>query len=210
MNDVNLTSCNPLQIGQSKDTNLQELNPAYEFEKFGIGMEEIKSEIESETGNLVTLPIEDEFGYEDASGQGEPDIENQPNPFPDDEPEQVEAVTKNLINIPSDLHLREPLKETFRKNELPYQLIKRNEAVALYGVGGIYTDKILHYEVCQIYIQKAGDRFGKHFPETEILPGNEKFGRDKSRAIVNYEDAVKYYDELTTTLKTCEKGKINT
>lgn len=136
-------------------------------------------------------------------------------------PEKVNqrfSVNKDLLgtNIENPIHdlqicvIMETLKKKFRKNELSYQLIKRNEAVALYGVGGTYTDKILYYEVCQIYIQKAGDRFGKHFPEAELLPGNERFGKDKSRAIVKYADAIKYFDELTTTLKTREKGKINT
>jgi hypothetical protein len=74
----------------------------------------------------------------------------------------------------------ETLRDRFTKNELPYQLIKRNAVVAMYGVGGTYTDKILHYEVCQIYINKAGDRFGQHFPESESLPSNEEFGMDGS------------------------------
>jgi len=31
---------------REKDTNLQELSPAFEYEKFGIGVEEIKTEVE--------------------------------------------------------------------------------------------------------------------------------------------------------------------
>ena len=50
------------------------------------------------------------------------------------------------------------LKESFRLNGLQYTLLKRNEVVALYGIGGTYTDKILHYEVDIIYTRK--DKYG--------------------------------------------------
>jgi hypothetical protein len=36
------------------------------------------------------------------------------------------------------------LKTRFSMNGLPYTLLKRNEVVALYGIGGEHTDKILH------------------------------------------------------------------
>lgn len=93
------------------------------------------------------------------------------------------------------------LQEQFRKNGLPYTLIKRNDVVALYGVGGTFTDKILHYEVCQIHQQHERVFKGVQFEAGEALPSNEQFGRDGSRAIVNREEALTYFDELTTTLK---------
>ena len=102
------------------------------------------------------------------------------------------------------------LKETFRKNGLPYQLIKHNEVVALYGVGGTYTDKILHYEVCQIHLRKMHVIKGVTLPESEGLPSNKEFGRDKSRAIVRYGDAMEFFEQLTRRIKTDRKGKINT
>ena len=37
------------------------------------------------------------------------------------------------------------LKTQFRMNKLPYTLLKRYEVVALYGIGGTYTDEIIHY-----------------------------------------------------------------
>ena len=46
------------------------------------------------------------------------------------------------------------LKTQFRLNGLPYTLLKRNDAVALYGIRGTYTDEILHYEVDVIYTRK--------------------------------------------------------
>ena len=39
-------------------------------------------------------------------------------------------------------------------NGLPYTLLKRNELVAIYGIGGTYTDQIIHWEVDKIYIRK--------------------------------------------------------
>jgi hypothetical protein len=86
------------------------------------------------------------------------------------------------------------LKTSFRLNGLPYTLLKRNEFVALYGIGGTYTNKILHWEVCKIYIRK--DQYG----EREAIPSNEKFGRDRSRCFYNEESALRYFDELTVKL----------
>jgi len=86
------------------------------------------------------------------------------------------------------------LKTEFRMNDLPYTLLKRNEVVALYGIGVTYTDDILHWEVSKIYIRN--DKYGLR----ESLPTNEKFGRDLSRCFMNKEKALEYYDELTNTL----------
>ncbi len=93
------------------------------------------------------------------------------------------------------------LPESFRKNELPYTLLKRNDVVALYGVGGTYTDKILHYEVCQIHHQRERVFRGVVWEAGEALPSDEQFGRDGSRAIKNHDEALKYFDEITTSLK---------
>jgi hypothetical protein len=88
----------------------------------------------------------------------------------------------------------EVLKERFRLNGLQYILLKRNERVALYGIGGTYTDEPKHFEVCKIYIRKD-DRYGRL---RESVPNNEQFGRDLSRCFNDYESALKYFDELTT------------
>jgi hypothetical protein len=71
------------------------------------------------------------------------------------------------------------LKEYFILNGLPYTLLKRNAQVALYGIGGTFTDKILHYEVDIIYIRK--DQYG----EREHIATNDEFGRDRSRCFNN-------------------------
>jgi hypothetical protein len=86
------------------------------------------------------------------------------------------------------------LKELFRLNSLPYTLLKRNDKVALYGIGGEFTDKILHWEVDIIYIRK--DKYG----EREHIAKNDDFGRDRSRCFMNEKLALEYYDKLTSDL----------
>ena len=83
------------------------------------------------------------------------------------------------------------LKESFKLNGLQYTLLKRNELVALFGIGGTYTDEPKHYEVDKIYIRN--DQYGIR----ESLPGNEQFGRDLSRCFNSHESALRYFDELT-------------
>ena len=86
------------------------------------------------------------------------------------------------------------LNESFKLNGLPYTLLKRNDVVALYGIGGTYTDKILHYEVDIIYIRK--DEHG----EREHIADNENFGRDRSRCYKDYDNAIQYFEKLTSDL----------
>ena len=82
----------------------------------------------------------------------------------------------------------------FNMNGLPYTLIKRNDKVALYGIGSEFTDKILHWEVDIIYIRK--DKYG----EREHIAKNDDFGRDRSRCFMNEALALEYYDKLTSDL----------
>ena len=90
------------------------------------------------------------------------------------------------------------LKKSFKLNGLPYTLLKRNDVVAMYGVGGEYTDKILHYEVSKIYIRKPDKYCTKY---REALPTNEKFGNDGSRCYKDQKLAYEYFDTLTNELK---------
>ena len=87
------------------------------------------------------------------------------------------------------------LKESFSLNGLPYTLLKRNDFIALYGIGGSYTDKILHYEVDIIYHRK--DKYGIR----EHITKNEGFGRDSSRCFISKDLALRYFDELTSELR---------
>ena len=88
----------------------------------------------------------------------------------------------------------ETLKEKFTMNGLPYTLIKRNDKEALYGIGGEFTDKILHWEVDIIYIRK--DKYG----EREHIADNGQFGRDRSRCFMSEKLALDYFDTLTAKL----------
>jgi hypothetical protein len=86
------------------------------------------------------------------------------------------------------------LKTKFRMNSLPYTLLKRNEVVALYGIGGEFTDKTLHWEVDVIYIRK--DKYG----EREHIAKNDDFGIDRSRCFKSEKLASEYFDKLTLIL----------
>jgi hypothetical protein len=74
-------------------------------------------------------------------------------------------------------------------------LIKRDEYVTLYGIGGEYTDKVISYEVDIIYIRN--DQYGKR----ESIATNGVFGRDRSRCFNNEQKALEYYDDLTVDLR---------
>lgn len=93
-----------------------------------------------------------------------------------------------------------PLNAKFKRNGQSYTLLKRNEVVALYGIGGTYTDEILCYEVSRIYIRN--DKYGLR----ESIPSNERFGRDSSRSFTDIESANIYFEKLTTRLKLSQKG----
>src|SRR5665648_924926 len=86
------------------------------------------------------------------------------------------------------------LKTQFRLNGLPYTLLKRNDKVALYGIGGEFTDEILHWKVDIIYIRK--DKYG----EREHIAKNDDFGRDRSRCFNNKDQALSYFDELINAI----------
>jgi hypothetical protein len=86
------------------------------------------------------------------------------------------------------------LETSFNLNDLPYTLLKRNDKVALYGIGGEHTDKILHWEVDIIYIRK--DKYGVR----EHIATNELFGRDRSRCFMDEKSALAYYDKLSAKL----------
>jgi hypothetical protein len=87
------------------------------------------------------------------------------------------------------------LDESFRRNGLQYTLIKRNEHVALYGIGGTYTDKILNYEVARIKIRNDKYEIREH------VAANCDFDLEGSRCYNNKDRALKYYEELTASLR---------
>jgi hypothetical protein len=83
------------------------------------------------------------------------------------------------------------LKTHFRMNGLPYTLLKRNEVVELYGIGGTYTDKILHCKKCSDLLwaedAKEVDQINDHYSE------NEKY---KNLDTISFPDFLQYYNAL--------------
>lgn len=88
------------------------------------------------------------------------------------------------------------LKSSFRRDVLLYTLIKRNEKVAMFGIGGNFTDDIIHWEVCKIQIRN--DKYGIR----ESVPQNDLFGRDGSLCFASEKLALEYFDELSA--KRCQ------
>jgi hypothetical protein len=88
-----------------------------------------------------------------------------------------------------------PLKTEFRKNELNYTLLKRNEKVALFLLG--LSSCPDGYEVCRIHIMKKHKAFGVDFEESEIISSNDQFYADGSGSFRCFDDALKHFDKLS-------------
>lgn len=91
------------------------------------------------------------------------------------------------------------LREKFRRDRLLYSQIDKNDFVGLYSVGGHFSDKTTHYEVCKIYIRN--DIYG----EREALPTDALFGEDLSRCFPDMETAQKYFVEMTQRYNNVQK-----
>lgn len=107
-------------------------------------------------------------------------------------------MTGSLSPIIKIINFMERLKESFKLNKLQYTLLKRNDVVALFGIGGTYTDKAIHYEVSKIHIRKA-DNYCNY--DRESVPNNDQFIRDGSRCFNDLETAEYYFDKLTEKVK---------
>jgi hypothetical protein len=93
------------------------------------------------------------------------------------------------------------LKKSFRRHGLNYKLLVRNHHLAIYGVSGTYTDKILHYEVVFIRTRKTRSVAGKNLPEAEAIPTDEQFGRSKpDRCFQKFAEAEAYFTNRTSNL----------
>jgi len=46
MQEHNITPCNSLQIVQGKDNNIEGIKPAFDFDKYSIGVKDIQAEAE--------------------------------------------------------------------------------------------------------------------------------------------------------------------
>jgi hypothetical protein len=92
------------------------------------------------------------------------------------------------------------LKTQFRKNDLFYTLICRNDKVALYETRQDKTSTLCHYEVARIYVKLAHTAIGVKFEEAEVLTSNEKFFYDSSGAFIGRDNAMKHFFKLSNKL----------
>lgn len=86
------------------------------------------------------------------------------------------------------------LESSFRHNGLLYTLIKRNDKVAMFGIGGDFSDEIRHWEICKIQIRN--DKYGIR----EHIPQDELFGKDGSKCFAKEKLALEYFDKFSSEL----------
>ncbi len=89
------------------------------------------------------------------------------------------------------------LKTHFRKNDLFYTLICRNDKVAMNGTRQDEDMVRCHYEVARIYIRPAHIAFGVTFDEAEVLTSNAQFYYDVSGAFIKKDNAMKHFLKLS-------------
>jgi len=92
------------------------------------------------------------------------------------------------------------LKTQFRKNDLFYTLICRNNKVAMYETRQEEDQIRCHYEVARIYIKPAHTAVGVDFEEAEVLRSNDQFYYDGSGAFIKKDNAMKHFLKLSEKL----------
>jgi len=97
------------------------------------------------------------------------------------------------------------LKTHFRKNDLYYTLICRNDKVAMYETRQDEDMIRCHYEVARIYIRPAHTAFDVDFDEAEVLTSNDQFFYDGSGAFIKKDNAMKHFLKLSKELYRGEK-----
>jgi hypothetical protein len=97
------------------------------------------------------------------------------------------------------------LKTHFRKNDLYYTLICRNDKVAIYETRQEKDSDRCHYEVTRIYIRPAHTALNVDFEEAEVLTSNDQFFYDGSGAFIKQDNAMKHFLQLSKELYRGEK-----
>ena len=92
------------------------------------------------------------------------------------------------------------LKTTFRKNDLYYTLICRNDKVAMYETRQDKDMIRCHYEVSRIYRRPAHTAFDVDFEKAEVLTSNDQFFYDGSGAFIKKDNAMKHFLQLSKEL----------
>jgi hypothetical protein len=92
------------------------------------------------------------------------------------------------------------LKTHFRKNDLYYTLIDRNDKVAIYETRQEKDSDRCHYEVTRIYIRPAHTALNVDFEEAEVLTSNDQFFYDGSGSFIEQDNAMKHFLQLSKEL----------
>jgi len=92
------------------------------------------------------------------------------------------------------------LKRQFRKNDLFYTLICRNDKVAMYETRQEEDSVLCHYEVARVYVKPAHTAIGVDFEEAEVLTSNDQFFYDGSGAFIKEDNAMKHFLKLSAKL----------
>jgi hypothetical protein len=92
------------------------------------------------------------------------------------------------------------LKTQFRKNDLFYTLICRNDKVAMYDTIQEKDSDRCHYEVTRIYISPAHTAFDVDFEEAEVLTSNDQFFYDGCGSFIKKDNAMKHFLQLSKEL----------
>jgi hypothetical protein len=90
-----------------------------------------------------------------------------------------------------------PIKAIFKFNKLLYTLLKRNEYVALYGIGGTPEKEAERFEVFKIIIDNDDSGIIESLPSNDPVQIRENY----LQCFNDFESALNYYDELTYNLK---------
>ena len=92
------------------------------------------------------------------------------------------------------------LKTTFRKNDLYYTIICRNDKVAMFETRQKKDSDRCHYEVTMIYIRPGHAALNVDFEEAEVLTSNDQFFYDGSGAIIIKDNAMNHFLQLSKEL----------
>jgi hypothetical protein len=100
----------------------------------------------------------------------------------------------------------ETLKSSLRKNGIDYRLLNRTGRVALFELR--LEDEVCGYEVARIIVAKEGEIMGRQYPEREVMPSDDEFGRDGSKCFFarDRRDAENYLQVLTERLSARGSG----
>jgi len=82
----------------------------------------------------------------------------------------------------------------YTKNGFDFKLLRREGRIALF-VGTKEGQAQINYEVIRIQFNRAGERFGKTFPDSESGPRNEMWG-DHGWTFVTLEQAEARFQSL--------------